>query len=183
MERGFIETDVYGQTGAPAIYAIGDIVKASSWLTWQVRRGSRQRKRSRDHTPNVDLAIVPSCIYTSPEIASVGTRGRCPRLPPTPVKVGKYITSANGKSLISKEERGFVKIIAHADTGEILGAQMMCARATDMIGEMATAIANKLTPSQLLKGMRAHPTYNEAVGEALEELEGGAIHMAPKKKK
>ena len=60
---------------------------------------------------------------------------------------------------------------------------MMCARATDMIGEMATAIANKLTPSLLLKGMRAHPTYNEAVGEALEELEGGAIHMAPKKKK
>ena len=99
------------------------------------------------------------------------------------MKVGKYITSANGKSLISKEERGFVKIIAHADTGEILGAQMMCARATDMIGEMATAIANKLTPSQLLKGMRAHPTYNEAVGEALEELESGAIHMAPKKKK
>ena len=135
------------------------------------------------HTPNVDLAIVPSCIYTSPEIASVGITEEDAKASATPVKVGKYITSANGKSLISKEERGFVKIIAHADTGEILGAQMMCARATDMIGEMATAIANKLTPSQLLKGMRAHPTYNEAVGEALEELEGGAIHMAPKKKK
>ena len=56
---------------------------------------------------------------------------------------------------------------------------MMCARATDMIGEMATTVANKLTVPQLLLGMRAHPTYNEAVGEALEELEGGSIHTVP----
>ena len=60
---------------------------------------------------------------------------------------------------------------------------MMCARATDMIGEIATAVANKMTVAQLVKGMRAHPTYNEGIGEALEELEGGAIHIAPKKKK
>ena len=60
---------------------------------------------------------------------------------------------------------------------------MMCARATDMIGEFVTAITNHMTVSQLLKGMRAHPTYNEGVGEALEELEGGAIHVMPKKKK
>ena len=183
MERGFIETDVYGQTGAPGIYAIGDIVKGIQLAHVASAQGITAAEKIAGHTPNVDLAIVPSCIYTSPEIASVGITEEDAKASATPVKVGKYITSANGKSLISKEERGFVKIIAHADTGEILGAQMMCARATDMIGEMATAIANKLTPSQLLKGMRAHPTYNEAVGEALEELEGGAIHMAPKKKK
>lgn len=59
---------------------------------------------------------------------------------------------------------------------------MMCARATDMIGEFVTAVANNMTVSQLLKGMRAHPTYNEGIGEALEELEGGAIHVMPKKK-
>ena len=88
--------------------------------------------------------------------------------------------SANGKSQISREERGFIKIIAEADTKVVLGAQMMCARATDMIGEMATAAANKLTVPQLLLGMRAHPTYNEAVGEALEELEGGSIHTGPR---
>lgn len=183
MERGFIETDIYGQTGAPGIYAIGDIVKGIQLAHVASAQGITAAEKIAGHTPNVDLAIVPSCIYTSPEIASVGITEEDAKASATPVKVGKYITSANGKSLISKEERGFVKIIAHADTGEILGAQMMCARATDMIGEMATAIANKLTPSQLLKGMRAHPTYNEAVGEALEELEGGAIHMAPKKKK
>ena len=99
------------------------------------------------------------------------------------VKVGKFIMSANGKSLITKEERGFIKIVAEEESGVIVGAQMMCARATDMIGEFVTAVANKLTVSQLLKGMRAHPTYNEGIGEALEELEGGAIHVMPKKKK
>ena len=90
--------------------------------------------------------------------------------------------SANGKSLISKEERGFVKVVADKNSKVILGAQMMCARATDMIGEFATAVANKLTVDQLLKGMRAHPTYNEAVGEALEDVFGESIHSAPKKK-
>ena len=183
MERGFIETDAYGQTGTPGIYAIGDIVRGIQLAHVASAQGMTAAEKIAGHTPNVDLNIVPSCIYTSPEIASIGITEEDAKASEAPVKVGKYITNANGKSLISKEERGFVKIIASAETNEILGAQMMCARATDMIGEMATAIANKLTASQLLAGMRAHPTYNEAVGEALEELEGGAIHMAPKKKK
>ena len=99
-----------------------------------------------------------------------------------PVQIGKFMMSANGKSIISKEERGFIKIVAHQESRVILGAQMMCARATDMIGEFVTAVANKLTVEQLLAGMRAHPTYNEAVGEALEEVFGEAIHVVPKKK-
>ena len=77
------------------------------------------------------------------------------------METGKFIMSANGKSLITKEERGFIKLVAEKDTKTILGAQMMCARATDMIGEFVTAITNRMTVSQLLKGMRAHPTYNE----------------------
>ena len=90
--------------------------------------------------------------------------------------------SANGKSLITKEERGFIKILAEKETDVIVGAQMMCARATDMIGELVTAVTNRMTVQQLLKGMRAHPTYNEGVQEALEEILGGAVHVMPKKK-
>ena len=99
------------------------------------------------------------------------------------METGKFIMSANGKSLITKEERGFIKVVADKETKTILGAQMMCARATDMIGEFVTAITNRMSISQLLKGMRAHPTYNEGIGEALEELEGGAVHVVPKKKR
>ena len=76
-----------------------------------------------------------------------------------------------------------VKVVADEATGKILGAQMMCARATDMIGEFVTAITNGLTVEQMLRGMRSHPTYNEGIGEALEELEGGAVHVVPRKKK
>lgn len=98
------------------------------------------------------------------------------------IKTGKFIMSANGKSLITKEERGFIKIVAEKETDVILGAQMMCARATDMIGELVTAMTNRMTVQQLLRGMRAHPTYNEGVQEALEEILGGAVHVMPKKK-
>ena len=122
-------------------------------------------------------------VYTDPEIASVGLTEEDAKEQGIPVRVGKFIMSANGKSLISREERGFVKILAAEESGVILGAQMMCARATDMIGELATAVANGLTAKQLLRGMRAHPTYNEGVGEALEELEGGAIHVMPRRKR
>ena len=118
MERGFIETDVYGQTGAPGIYAIGDIVKGIQLAHVASAQGITAAEKIAGHTPTTwILAIVPSCIYTGPEIASVGITEEDAKASATPVKVGKYITSANGKSLISKEERGFVKIIAHADTG------------------------------------------------------------------
>ena len=126
----------------------------------------------------MNLDVVPGCVYTDPEIASAGITEDAAKEQGIKVKTGKFIMSANGKSLITKEERGFIK-----ETDVILGAQMMCARATDMIGEFVTAIANKMTVAQLLKGMRAHPTYNEGIGEALEEAEGGAIHVVPKKKK
>ena len=131
----------------------------------------------------MDLSVVPSCVYTDPEIASVGLTEEAAKEQGIPVRVGKFIMSANGKSLISREERGFVKILAAEESGVILGAQMMCARATDMIGEFVTAITNGLTVAQMLKGMRSHPTYNEGIGEALEELEGGAVHVVPRKKK
>ncbi|WP_242834578.1 hypothetical protein [Dorea longicatena] len=68
--------------------------------------------------------------------------------------------------ILEQEERGFIKVVADEATGKILGAQMMCARATDMIGEFVTAITNGLTVEQMLRGMRSHPTYNEEIGEA-----------------
>lgn len=76
--------------------------------------------------------------------------------------------SVNGKSVLSLQERGFIKIIAEKDSKKIIGAQMMCARATDMVGEIAVAIANGLTVDELKNIVRAHPTFEEGIGEALE---------------
>ena len=96
------------------------------------------------------------------------------------VITGKFIMSANGKSLITKEERGFIKVVAEAGSEKILGAQMMCARATDMIGEFTTAIVNELTVPDMLRSIMSHPTYSEGIGEALEDVHGMSLHTAPR---
>ena len=180
MERGRITVDSNFETSMEGVYAIGDVIKGIQLAHVASAQGVWVAEHLAGTGHSIDLSVVPSCVYTSPEIASVDLRRtRRPRLEYL-YQSGKFLMSANGKSQISREERGFIKIIAEADTKVVLGAQMMCARATDMIGEMATAAANKLTVPQLLLGMRAHPTYNEAVGEALEELEGGSIHTVPR---
>ena len=97
----------------------------------------------------VSLPIVPSCIYTEPEIATVGlTEAKAGELG-MKVRCGVYDMGENGKSIIAREEHGFIRLIFEAYSNTIVGAQMMCPRATDMIGEMATAIANGLTAEQL----------------------------------
>lgn len=183
MERGRVLVDEKFETSIPGVYAIGDLIFGMQLAHTASAQGTVVAEHLAGRSASVDLSVVPSCVYTDPEIASVGLTEEAAKEQGIPVRVGKFIMSANGKSLISREERGFVKILAAEESGVILGAQMMCARATDMIGELATAVANGLTAKQLLRGMRAHPTYNEGVGEALEELEGGAVHVMPRRKR
>lgn len=183
MERGRVLVDEKFETSIPGVYAIGDLIFGMQLAHTASAQGTVVAEYLAGKSASVDLSVVPSCVYTDPEIASVGLTEEAAKEQGIPVRVGKFIMSANGKSLISREERGFVKILAAEESGMILGAQMMCARATDMIGELATAVANGLTAKQLLRGMRAHPTYNEGVGEALEELEGGAVHVMPRRKR
>ena len=183
MERGRVLVDEKFETSIPGVYAIGDLIFGMQLAHTASAQGTVVAEHLAGRSASVDLSVVPSCVYTDPEIASVGLTEEDAKEQGIPVRVGKFIMSANGKSLISREERGFVKILAAEESGVILGAQMMCARATDMIGELATAVANGLTAKQLLRGMRAHPTYNEGVGEALEELEGGAVHVMPRRKR
>ena len=87
-----------------------------------------------------------------------------------PVKVGKCTLFANARTMIAGTGRSFMKVVAHAQTGVLLGAQLMCEHATDMIGQLSQSIANGMTARQLLAAMRPHPTFEEALGEALEEL-------------
>lgn len=183
MERGRVVVDERFETSMDGVYAIGDLILGPQLAHAASAHGVVVVEHLAGKESSVDVDCVPGCVYTSPEIASVGITEDEAKEKGIAVKVGKFIMSANGKSLITKEERGFIKVVAEDSTGKIVGAQMMCARATDMIGEFVTAVANGMTVSQLLKGMRAHPTYNEGIGEALEELEGGAIHVMPKKKR
>ena len=183
LAGGRVVVDEHFATSMPHVYAIGDLIGGAQLAHAASAQGVAVAERLAGKERSIDVNVIPGCVYTDPEIASAGLTEDEAKEKGIEVETGKFIMSANGKSIITKEERGFIKVVANKESHVILGAQMMCARATDMIGEFVTAITNKMTVSQLLKGMRAHPTYNEGIGEALEELEGGAIHVLPKKKR
>lgn len=171
------------ETSIKGVYAIGDLSSDIQLAHNAIAQGIQIANRLGGGNSTEDLSVIPSCIYTNPEIASVGITEEEAKKGEIPVKVGKFIMSGNGKTLISKDERGFIKVISHGESGVILGAQLMCARATDMVGEFTMAITNKLTVNDMLKTVRPHPTYNEAITEALEEVEGQGIHVLPKRKR
>lgn len=183
MDRNFIKVDENFKTSMDNVYAIGDVVRGMQLAHVASAQGIYVVEKLANKETSINLSAVPGCVYTDPEIASVGLTEEEAKEKGIEVKVGKFIMSANGKSLITQEERGFIKIVVDANTDVVLGAAMMCARATDMVGEFVTAVANKLTAHDLIRGMRSHPTYNEGIGEALEDAMGEAIHIAPKRRR
>ena len=110
--------------------------------------------------------MVPSCVYTDPEIASVGLSADEAKAAGIPAVTRKYLMGANGRSVLTRQERGFVKLVAEEGTGRLLGAQLMCARATDLIGEAALALSRGLTLRDLAETIHPHPTFCEALSDA-----------------
>lgn len=182
MDRGKIVIGEHFQTSESGIYAIGDVTGGIQLAHAASAQGMAVADALSGKECSIDLTLVPSCVYTNPEIASVGLTEAQAKEQDIPVRVGKFIMSANGKSLIGREERGFIKLVFHGENDRILGAQLMCARATDMVGQLAMAIANNLDHHQLTKAMAAHPTFYEAINEAAEDAFGGAIHILPKRR-
>ena len=182
LNRGFVVVDKNYQSSIPHIYAIGDAIGGVQLAHKAEAEGQAVAAIICGQQPHCDIALVPSCIYTEPEISSVGITADEAKARGIAVKTGKYLMSGNGKSIIDLQERGFIKVVVDAETDKLLGVQMMCGRATDLISEFAAAIANGMTREQLLKGMRPHPTYCEGITEALEAVEGMSIHSAPVRK-
>lgn len=114
--------------------------------------------------------MVPSCVYTSPEIASVGLTEDEAKAAGLIVRTGKALTGANGKCLIEGAESGYLKLVADAATGRLVGAQLVCPRATDLIGELTLAVQRGLTASELAAVIHPHPTFCEMVLAAARTL-------------
>lgn len=181
-EKAQIITDRAGRTSVPGIWAAGDATQGIMLAHYASAAACNAVDAICGETPKRDLSVVPSCIYTDPEIACCGLTEAEAVSQGIEVKCGKYGTLANCRSVISGDERGFVKIVTEAQTGKIIGAQLMCSRASDMIMELAAAITNGLTPEDLSKTIHPHPSYCEAVLEASEDVEGMAIHISPKRR-
>lgn len=180
MEHGKIKVNQDFETSEPGVYAIGDVCAkiqlahvAAAQGTYVVERiAGRPHSIKLEVVPGgmfVPLPIVPSCIYTSPEIATVGITEETARKSGLKVRCGHFSMKDNVKSIITGSDNGFIRLVFEAYSNSIIGAQMMCPRATDMIGEIATAIANGLTAQQMSFAMRAQPTYNEGIGAAIED--------------
>ena len=176
MEHGFILVNERFETSLPGVYAIGDAIGGMMLAHAASAQGLTVVHALAGEEAPLCLTAIPACVYVSPEIASVGlTQADCQQRG-IEVKVGKALMGANGRTLIAGGQRGFIKVVVSAENGRVLGAQLMCERATDMIDSFTVAIANGLTATQLMRAVRPHPTFLEAVGEALDALEGRAIH-------
>lgn len=167
MERGRICVNEHGQTSVPNIYAAGDVIGGIMLAHTATAEALNAVAHMAGREPIFCLNQVPGCVYTDPEIGCVGLTQEEAKKEGRSVVVKKYPMSANGKSLLSDQERGFIKVVADADTHVILGAQMMCARATDMISQFTSAIVNQLTIEQMAAVIFPHPTFSEGISEAL----------------
>lgn len=167
MDRGRITVSRIFETSVPGIYAIGDVTGGIQLAHMATAQGRNAAAIIAGKTPSISLDTVPGCVYTDPEIGCVGITADEAKQQGLDVMTRKYVMGSNGKSILSNQERGFIKVVAHSQTHEILGAQMMCARATDMISQFSAAIVNHLTLEDLAKVIFPHPTFSEGIGEAV----------------
>ena len=170
MNGRSIRVDENYETSLPGVYAIGDVSSKIQLAHVASAQGTDCVERMVGGKGMTDLSAVPSCIYCVPEIACVGITADEAKAAGREVVSGKYVMFSNGKTVIRDGDRAFMKVVADKATHVIVGAQFMCEHATDMISEMATAIVNGLTVEQMLKVLRPHPTFEEGVHDALEDV-------------
>jgi dihydrolipoamide dehydrogenase len=176
-ERGFVKVDDKFQTSVPGVYAIGDVA-GNQMLA---HKGSREghvlaELIAGQHPHPVNYENVPNCTYCHPEVASIGLTEAQVKERKLEYKVGKFPFSANGRARTSGETDGFVKIIRGAKHGEILGAHIVGAHATEMIHELVVARENEYTVEEIDLAIHAHPTLSEAIAEAALDSLGKMIH-------
>lgn len=167
LNRGQVLVNEHYETQIPGVYAIGDLIGGIQLAHVATAEGLCAVSHMLGETCGIDMSVVPSCVYTSPEIASCGLSLEEARERGIEAEQYKYVMGANGKTVLTRQERSFIRVTAEKGTGRLLGAQLICARATDMIGEFVSAVVNGLTKEQLARAIRPHPTFNEAVWELM----------------
>ncbi|HSF02622.1 MAG TPA: FAD-dependent oxidoreductase, partial [Solirubrobacterales bacterium] len=177
-ERGFVKVTSRMETSLPGLYAIGDAAGPPLLAHKASAEGVVAAEAIAGHAPAaIDYGAVPSCTYCHPQVASLGLTEQAARERGLGVRVGKYPFQANGKAQALAEPEGLVKIVASAETGEILGVHILGAEATELIAEVGVGRTLEATVEDIALTMHAHPTMSEAVLEAALDAMGKAIHL------
>jgi len=177
-ERGQIEVNAHLQTSVPNIYAIGDVVRGAMLAHKAEEEGVMVAELLAGHKPHIDYNLIPNVIYTWPEVAAVGKTEEQLKGEGVAYKNGQFPMRALGRARASMDTDGFVKILADANTDEILGVHIVGARAADLIAEAVTAMEFRASAEDLSRMSHSHPTYAEAMKEAaLAATDNRALHI------
>jgi dihydrolipoamide dehydrogenase len=174
--RGQIDTDHSFRTSVPGIWAIGDVIPGPMLAHKAEDEGIAVAENIAGQTGIVNHAVIPSVVYTTPEIAGVGLTEEQAKAEGE-VKVGKFPMLANSRAKTNREPDGFVKVIADAKTDRVLGVWMISNLAGTMIAQAAQAMEFGATSEDIAYTCHAHPTHAEAFKEAAMAVRGKPIHI------
>jgi dihydrolipoamide dehydrogenase len=185
LEETGIERDDHGavmvnetmETNVPGVYAVGDVTGKIMLAHVASSQGVVAAANALGGSRAFSYDAVPSCVYTRPEVASVGMKEKQATEAGFDVATGKFQLSALGKAMISGETTGFVKVVADTKTEKVLGATVVGPHATDIIHEMVLAVHTGATVETIAGMIHAHPTLAESIHEAVEGIHKQAIHM------
>jgi dihydrolipoamide dehydrogenase len=166
------------ETNVPGLYAIGDVTGISLLAHVASMQGMVAAANAAGGYAAMDYFAIPNCIYTDPEIASVGLSEVKAKEQGRAVKVGRFSFAALGKAMCIGETTGMVKVVADAQSDKVLGVGIAGPHATDLISEAVVAVRQGLTVRQVTEAIHAHPTLPEAIAEAMHDVHGQAVHKA-----
>ncbi|MCF5032868.1 FAD-dependent oxidoreductase, partial [Pseudomonas syringae] len=182
-ERGFIYVDDYCTTSVPGVYAIGDVVRGLMLAHKASEEGIMVVERIKGHKAQMNYNLVPSVIYTHPEIAWVGKTEQTLKAEGVEVNVGTFPFAASGRAMAANDTGGFVKIIADAKTDRVLGVHVIGPSAAELVQQGAIAMEFGTSAEDIGMMVFSHPTLSEALHEAALAVNGGAIHIQNRKKR
>ena len=176
-ERGFVFVNDYCATEAPGVWAVGDIVRGPMLAHKGSEEGVMVAERIHGKAAQLNYDVIPSIIYTHPEVAAVGKTEQDLKAEGVEYKAGSFPFAAIGRAMASGETEGLVKILSDADSDQILGAHVVGPSAADLVQQIVIAIEMAASTEDLQLMVFGHPTMSEAVHEAALSVDGKAIHM------
>ena len=182
-ERGFVFVNDYCATEAPGVWAVGDIVRGPMLAHKGSEEGVMVAERIHGKAAQLNYEVIPSIIYTHPEVAAVGKTEQDLKAEGVDYKVGSFPFAAIGRAMASGETDGLVKILSDANSDQILGAHVVGPSAADLVQQIVIAIEMAASTEDLQLMVFGHPTMSEAVHEAALAVDGRAIHMVNRAKR